>query len=54
MEVLFREMMLAEYLRMDRSWIDPMIYVQMFVIGLVTYAVVALPGIQKNPESTDG
>ena len=23
-------------------WIDPMIYVRMFVIGLVTYAVVAL------------
>lgn len=28
-------------------WIDPMIYVQMFVIGLVTYAVVALLEYKK-------
>ena len=42
MEVLFREMMLQSISGWIALWIDPMIYVQMFVIGLVTYAVVAL------------
>ena len=42
MEVLFREMMLQSISGWIALWIDPMIYVQMFVIGLVTYEVVAL------------
>ena len=39
MEVLFREMMLQSISGWIALWIDPMIYVQMFVSGLVTYAV---------------
>ena len=47
MEVLFREMMLASISGWITMWVDPMIYVQMFVIGLVTYAVVALLEYKK-------
>lgn len=47
MEVLFREMMLQSISGWIVLWIDPMIYVQMFVIGLVTYAVVALLEYRK-------
>lgn len=47
MEVLFREMMLQSISGWIALWIDPMIYVQMFVIGLVTYAVVALLEYRK-------
>ena len=47
MNVLFREMMLASISGWIALWIDPMIYVQMFVIGLVTYAVVALLEYRK-------
>lgn len=47
MEVLFREMMLQSISGWIALWIDPMIYVQMFVIGLVTYAVVALLEYKK-------
>ena len=42
MEVLFREMMLQSISGWIALWIDPMIYVQMFVIGFVTYGIVAL------------
>ena len=47
MDVLFREMMLQSISGWIALWIDPMIYVQMFVIGLVTYAVVALLEYKK-------
>ena len=47
MEVLFREMMLQSISGWIALRIDPMIYVQMFVIGLVTYAVVALLEYRK-------
>ena len=47
MEVLFREMLLQSISGWIALWIDPMIYVQMFVIGLVTYAVVALLEYKK-------
>ena len=42
MEVLFREMMLSSISGWITMWVDPMIYVQMFGAGTVTYAVVAL------------
>ena len=38
MNVLFREMMLTSI----SGWIDPKIYVEMFLIGIGTYAVVAM------------
>ena len=41
MEVLFREMMLSSISGWITMWVDPMIYVQMFGAGMVTYAVVA-------------
>ena len=41
MKIIFREMMLASISGWITLWIDPMIYVEMFVIGAVTYAVVA-------------
>ena len=42
MNVLFREMMLASFSGWITLWIDPMIYVQMFGAGIVTYGLVAL------------
>ena len=42
MNVLFREMMLASISGWITLWIDPMIYVQMFVAGIITYGLVAL------------
>ena len=42
MEVLFREMMLQSISGWIALWIDPMIYVQMFAAGFVTYGIVAL------------
>ena len=42
MKVLFREMMLSSISGWITLWIDPMIYLQMFAAGIVTYAVVAL------------
>ena len=42
MKVLFREMMLSSISGWITLWIDPMLYVQMFAAGIVTYAVVAL------------
>lgn len=42
MEVLFREMMLQSISGWITLWIDPKIYVEMFVIGFVTYGIVAL------------
>ena len=35
-------MMLQSISRWIALWIDPMIYVQMFVVGFVTYGIVAL------------
>ncbi len=52
MEGIFREMMLQSLSGWIALYIDPKIYVKMFVIGLVTYAVVALleyRKIQKVP-----
>ena len=52
MKIIFREMMLASISGWITLWIDPMIYVEMFVIGAVTYAVVAAleyRKIQKVP-----
>ena len=42
MEVLFREMMLSSISGWITLWIDPMIYVKMFVAGVVTYGLVAM------------
>ena len=42
MKVMFREMMLSSISGWITLWIDPMIYLQMFAAGIVTYAVVAL------------
>ena len=42
MKVLFREMMLSSISGWITLWIDPMIYLQMFAAGIVTYTVVAL------------
>lgn len=42
MNVLFREMMLASISGWITLWIDPMIYIQMFGAGIVTYGLVAL------------
>ena len=42
MEVLFREMMLSSISGWISMWVDPMIYVQMVMAGLLTYAAVAL------------
>ena len=47
MNVLFREMMLASISGWITLWIDPMIYVQMFVAGVITYAIVALLEFRK-------
>lgn len=47
MEVLFREMMLASISGWITMWVDPMIYVQMFAAGLLTYAAVALLEFRK-------
>ena len=52
MKIIFREMMLVSISGWITLWIDPMIYVEMFVIGAVTYAVVAAleyRKIQKVP-----
>ena len=52
MKGIFREMMLQSLFGWIALYIDPKIYVKMFVIGLVTYAVVALleyRKIQKVP-----
>ena len=42
MKVLFREMMLSSISGWITLWINPMIYLQMFAAGIVTYTVVAL------------
>ena len=42
MNVLFREMMLSSISGWITLWIDPMIYVQMFAAGMITYGIVAL------------
>ena len=42
MNVLFREMMLSSISGWIALWIDPKIYVEMFLIGIGTYAVVAM------------
>ena len=47
MKVLFREMMLSSISGWITLWIDPMIYLQMFAAGIVTYAVVALLEFQR-------
>ena len=52
MKIIFRKMMLASISGWITLWIDPMIYVEMFVIGAVTYAIVAAleyRKIQKVP-----
>ena len=47
MNVLFREMMLASISGWITLWIDPMIYVQMFAAGVITYAIVAMLEFRK-------
>ena len=42
MKVLFREMMLSSISGWITLWIDPVIYVQMFAAGIITYGIVAL------------
>ena len=42
MKVLFREMMLSSISGWITLWIDPMIYVQMFAAGIITYGIVVL------------
>ena len=46
MKVLFREMMLSSISGWITLWIDPMIYVQMFAAGIITYGIMsALVGV---------
>lgn len=40
--VVFREMMLSSVSGWIALWIDPKIYLKMFLIGIGTYAVVSL------------
>ena len=47
MNILFREMMLSSISGWITLWIDPMIYVQMFVAGIITYGIVALLEFRK-------
>ena len=47
MNVLFREMMLSSISGWITLWIDPMIYVQMFAAGIITYGFVALLEFRK-------
>ena len=47
MKVLYREMMLQSLSGWITLWIDPLIYVQMFVIGIVTYTVIAVLEYRK-------
>ena len=47
MNVLFREMMLSSVSGWITLWIDPMIYVQMFAAGIITYGIVALPEFRR-------
>ena len=47
MKVIYREMMLSSLSGWITLWIDPMIYVQMFVIGIATYAVIAILEYRK-------
>lgn len=47
MNVLFREMMLSSISGWITLWIDPMIYVQMFAAGIITYGIVALLEFRK-------
>ena len=47
MKVLYREMMLQSLSGWITLWIDPRIYVHMFVIGIVTYAVIAVLEYRK-------
>ena len=54
MEVLFREMMLQSISGWIALWIDPMIYVQMFAAGFVTYGIVALLEYRRIRESSYG
>ena len=42
MEILFREMMLTSVSGWIALWIDPKISLEMFVIGIGTYAAVSL------------
>ena len=42
MQILFREMMLTSISGWIALWIDPKIYVEIFLIGIGTYAVVAM------------
>lgn len=41
MEVIFREVMLSSISGWITYWVDPVIYVKMFLTGMATYAVVA-------------
>ena len=53
MKVLFREMMLQSISGWIALWIDPMIYVQMFVVWICDLRrIVALLEYQKDPQST--
>ena len=52
MKVIFREMMLQSFSGWIALYIDPKVYVEMFLIGLLSYAMVALleyRKIQKVP-----
>ncbi len=47
MNVIFRAMMMASMTGWITLWIDPKIYVEMFLVGFITYAVVALLEYRK-------
>ena len=47
MDVLFRVMMMSSMTGWITLWIDPMIYMEMFFIGFITYGVVALLEYRK-------
>lgn len=47
MNVIFRTMMMSSMTGWIILWIDPKIYVEMFLIGFVTYGVVAFLEYRK-------
>ena len=47
MKVIFREMMLQSFSGWIALYIDPKVYVEMFLIGLLSYAMVALLEYRK-------
>ena len=47
MNVIFRAMMMSSMTGWITLWIDPKIYVEMFLVGFITYVAVALLEYRK-------